>query len=297
MPPQQSILIIGLGYLGEPLAKHLHDTGHQIIGLTKTPAHAALLDAANNYPALPCDLTNRWELAHLATKINAPDQIVLCASSGRGGADAYRTVFLEATQHLHQFFPNSPILFTSSTSVYPQTDGSVVTEESPAEPDRETSCILRQTEDLILSKNGTVARLAGIYGPERSVHLKKFLEGTATIEEDDTHPTRYLNQIHRDDIVSALTLLLDTPEAGGQIYNVTDDTPLTQRACYEFLAEHLETPLPPVAPADTTRKRAWTHKKIANTKLHALGWSPRYPSFKDAVQNDPALLPSIQSKN
>jgi nucleoside-diphosphate-sugar epimerase len=294
MPDKPSILVIGLGYLGQPLADHLHAAGHQVVGITKSPGTAALLDAEHDYVALPCDISNRWELAHLATKISVPTAIIHCASSGRGGADAYRAVFLEATEHLHQFFPKSPILFTSSTSVYPQTDGSLVTEDSPAEPDRETGQILRQTEDLILSKNGTVTRLAGIYGPERSVHLKKFLEGTATIEEDDSHPTRYLNQIHRDDIVSALALLLDTPEAAGQIYNIADDTPLTQRACYQALAEHFKKDLPPVAPADTTRKRAWTHKQISNAKLRALGWSPKYPSFPHAIQNDPALVPSLQ---
>ncbi|MEM8954031.1 MAG: NAD-dependent epimerase/dehydratase family protein [Verrucomicrobiota bacterium] len=297
MPPEKtSILVIGLGYVGEPLAKRLHDAGHEIVGITKTPDHATNLDAANDYAALPCDLANRWEIAHLATKITAPANIILCASSGRGGADAYRSVFFEATQSLHHFFPNSRILFTSSSSVYPQTDGSIVTEDSPAMPERETSRILRETEDLILSRNGTVARLAGIYGPSRSVHLKKFLEGTATIEEDETHPTRYLNQIHRNDIVSALSLLVQTPNATGQIYNVTDDTPLTQRACYEFLAAHFNKPLPPVAPADTKRKRAWTHKQITNFKLRSLGWSPQYPSFPDAIQNDPDLVPSIESK-
>ena len=75
-------------------------------------------------------------------------------------------------------------IFTSSTSVYPQTDGSEVTEDSPADPDRETAQILRETEELILSKEGTVLRLAGLYGPRRSVHLERFLQGTATIEED-----------------------------------------------------------------------------------------------------------------
>jgi nucleoside-diphosphate-sugar epimerase len=297
MPTKHTTLIIGLGYLGESLADHLHAAGHTIVGITKSHGHAALLDASNHYATLPCDLSNSWEIAHLATKVPAPEVIIHCASSGRGGADAYQAVFLEGTQHLQKFFPKSRILFTSSTSVYPQTDGSVVTEASPAEPDRETSRILRQTEDLILSQNGTVARLAGIYGPKRSVHLKRFLEGTATIEEDDAHPSRFLNQIHRDDIITALTLLLDTPEAAGQIYNVADGTPLTQRACYEFLADHFKQPLPPVAPvapADIKRKRAWTHKQVANTKLRALGWSPKYSSFPHAIQNDPALVPSLQ---
>ena len=60
------------------------------------------------------------------------------------------------------------LLFTSSTSVYSQRDGSWVTEESETKPARETGRILLETEKLVLERGGMVARLAGIYGPGRS---------------------------------------------------------------------------------------------------------------------------------
>ena len=65
-------------------------------------------------------------------------------------------------------FPAAKILFTSSTSVYAQCDGSRVTEESETKPLRETSRILLETENFVLDKGGIVARLAGIHGPGRS---------------------------------------------------------------------------------------------------------------------------------
>ena len=92
-------------------------------------------------------------------------------------------------------------LYTSSTSVYAQTDGEWVDETSAAEPRHETGRILRETEDLVRQENGLVARLAGIYGPGRSALLRKFLSGEARIEEGGE---RYLNQAHRDDIAAAL---------------------------------------------------------------------------------------------
>ena len=88
-------------------------------------------------------------------------------------------------RNLRRHFPRRASFFTSSSSVYPQTDGPLVTEESDASPDRETSRILRETEELVLSRGGCVARLAGIYGPGRSFVLKNFLEGTATIEGNE----------------------------------------------------------------------------------------------------------------
>ena len=51
--------------------------------------------------------------------------------------------------------------------------------------------------------------------------------------------------------------------------------------------------LPPERPPDTARKRGWTNKRVSNTKLHAAGWREKFPSWFDALDNDPALVPSI----
>ncbi len=177
-------------------------------------------------------------------------------------------------------FPDSHIFLTSSTSVYGQTDGSEVDEESPAQPDRETGHLLREAEENLIRYQGTVLRLAGIYGPARSVHLKKFLEGTASIETGEI--SRYLNQIHLDDIISAIKHLISLDartQTRGHIYNIADDTPMTQRECYEGLAAIFEKPIPDEAEPNMSRKRAWTNKKISIKKLKSLGWTPNFPSF------------------
>lgn len=203
--------------------------------------------------------------------------VIHCASSGRGGAEQYRRVFLEGARGLIGAFPAARFLFTSSTSVYAQTDGEWVDETSPAEPARETGRILRETEEAVLVAGGTAARLSGIYGPGRSVQLQKFLEGTATIENGGG---RWLNHIHRDDAASAL-LRFASPEAAPGIYNVSDGAPITQIDFYQRLAAHFGKPLPPPGPADLQRKRAWTSKRVRNERLRALGWTPRFPTYID----------------
>jgi len=220
----------------------------------------------------------------------APVGIVHCASSSRGGAEMYRRVYVEGMRHLQATFPQSRVLFTSSTSVYPQTDGSVVTEESDAHPDRETSRLLREAEELALAGGGAVARLAGIYGPGRSFVLKSFLEGTALIEGNEG-AGRCLNQIHREDAAFGLVHILTVAKAG--VYNVVDDHPMTQRECFTHLVALFHRPLPPAAPPNTARKRAWTHKYISNAKLRQSGWAPTYPSYFDALERDADLTPSV----
>ena len=269
----KTCFIAGCGFVGLATARLLHGRGWRVIGGTHATESAAL--AGEAFPVVACDITDRAALS----RIGAVDAVIHCASSRRGGVEQYRAVYLEGARALAETLAPRQFLFTSSTSVYAQTNGSIVTEESPAEPDRETGRILRETEDFLIARGGCVARLAGIYGPARSVLLKKFFAGEAVIEGDGT---RVINQIHRDDIATALADLLDREATG--IFNVSDDEPMTQRAVYEWLAQHFQKPLPPVGPIDPNRKRGWTSKRVSNAKLRALGWTPRYPSFRDAIE-------------
>jgi nucleoside-diphosphate-sugar epimerase len=258
------LLLIGNGYLGQATAREFHAAGWNVVPVSLSGGDGVIA----------CDVSDRAAVATLP----AADFIIHCAASGRGGAEAYQKVYVDGCHYLTEAFPGTPLIFTSSTSVYPQTDGSVVTEASETIPDRETGRLLLEAERITLAAGGTVARLSGIYGPGRSVILKKFLGGEAVIEEDGR---RFLNQIHRDDAARAL-LHLATIHATG-IFNVCDSTPLTQLECYQALARIFLKPLPPSGPRDLNRKRGWTHKRVSNAKLRATGWDPAYPSFLDAV--------------
>jgi hypothetical protein len=76
-----------------------------------------------------------------------------------------------------------------------------------------------------------------------------------------------------------------------------DSVPLQQRALYEELSRRFGLPLPPVGPINMDRKRGWTHKQVQNAKLRSLGWSPIYPSFFDAVENDSGLVTGARASS
>lgn len=258
------LLLVGHGYLGRAIAERFCEAGWEVVAVS----------LSGDDGSLACDVSDGFAVEMLPDA----DAVVHCAASGRGGAEAYQRVYVDGCRNLVARFPGVPVLFTSSTSVYAQVDGSVVTEESPTEPDRDTGRLLLAAEQVVLRVGGTVARLAGIYGPERSVILKKFLSGEAVIEDDGR---RFLNQIHRDDAAEAVFHLLSRRLAG--VFNVCDSTPLTQCGCYEALSRVFERPLPPSGPRDLNRKRGWTHKQVSNGKLVASGWVPEFPSFLDAA--------------
>src|SRR5215470_3548381 len=279
------ILIAGCGYVGEATADLFHSAGWKVEGWVHSNESAARL-SVKPYSIQVIDVSRRADVRKHA---GAFDAVIHCVSSRGGDVEAYCQIYLEGARHLLETFLKAKILFTSSTSVYAQGDGSSVTEESETKPLRETSRILLEVERLVLERGGIVSRLAGIYGPQRSALLSKFLNGTAVF---DPNNDRFVNQAHRDDIASALFLLLNREaQTSTQIYNVVDDQPILQSECYRWLAERLNRPLPPTKKSEQPRKRGDTNKRVSNTKLHQLGWTPAYPTFGDAMEK--SILPSF----
>jgi len=280
------VLIAGCGYVGQATADLLHERGWKLEGWTGSPQSARQLDAK----PYSVRAVNIADLSAVSAVREEFDVVIQCASSGGGDAVAYRRVYLEGARNLLHAFPRARLLMTSSTSVYAQQQGDVVDETSPANPPHERGQILRETEEYVLSHNGIVARLGGIYGPGRSFFLRMFLEGKARSEDAGD---RYVNQAHRDDIASALCLLAEQrANSGGQIYNLVDDEPILARNACQWLSTRLERPLP-VATEKVVRerKRGASNKRVSNQKLHALGWAPRYPNFEVAMVE--SVLPSF----
>ncbi len=279
------VFVIGAGYVGRVLCGLLEGAGHEVRAITRGGGDGALA----------ADVSERGSLSALRERVGAPDAVVHCASAGRGGdrAERYRAVYLEGCRNVVSVLAPERFVFVSSTSVYAQIDGTLVDEASPAMPSAETGNILLEAEAVVLDAGGTVARLAGIYGPGRSYLLKRYLSEEASIDAGAAGDGgRWINQIHRDDAASALASLISGAVAAG-IYNVSDDTPLTQRACYEEFARRFGKGMPGLRRADLGKVRGWSHKRVSNAKLRAIGWAPQFLSYFDALDGDPQLLRSI----
>lgn len=278
------ILIAGCGYAGQAAADLFHAAGWAVEGWTRSARSATSL-SAKPYTLRGVDIS---ESAQVAKCVGTFDAMIHCASSRGGDAETYRRIYLDGARNLVERFPGAKLLITSSTSVYAQRDGSWVTEQSETKPMRQTGRILLEAERLVLDRGGIVARLSGIYGPGRSALLSKFLGGTAIIDSEND---RFVNQVHRDDIASALFMLLRREMGGTQIYNVVDDQPILQSECYRWLARTLNRPLPPIGTSKQQRKRGDSNKCVSNAKLRGLGWAPQYPTFPEAMER--SILPSF----
>jgi nucleoside-diphosphate-sugar epimerase len=275
------VLIIGCGYVGLSLGRKLVSGGYKVDGLRRSSdADDEMRDAG--ITPVHADIT-----ATLASLQTNYDYVVNLASSTRGGVDEYRSVYLSGTTRILEWLQNHPpkrYIYTSSTSVYAQHDGSWVTEENSANPGSETSKILRATEDVILNQNhipSIILRTSGIYGPGRGHLYKQFLKGEALLREDGEN---YINMVHVDDVAGAIHRCFDSGSTG--IYNLTDDEPVTQRAFFSWLAAKLNKPFPPSAPADPKRKRGLTDKRVSNAKLKSqTDYVFKYPTFREGYSS------------
>jgi len=284
------VLIVGCGYVGLPLGAELVRQGHEVFGVRRSSGAGPELTAAGIHP-LVADITRPADLAALP---GAFDWVVNCVSSTQGGVEEYRQVYLQGTRNLIDWLlPLRPRKFVhiSSTSVYGQTDGSLVKETSATEPASETSRVLVETEQVLQNAAidrqfpAVILRVAGIYGPDRGHLFHQYVKNEVKIAGKGE---RIINMIHRDDLVRVIIAALKNGRAG-EIYNAVDDEPVTQLTFFRWLSETLGKWMPPFATEaeNASRKRGLTNKKVSNRRLKMeLGCQFRYPTFRQGYTEE-----------
>jgi nucleoside-diphosphate-sugar epimerase len=278
------VLVIGAGYIGWPLALELKKLGHEVTAIKRSPDPENKFSAAG-ISLITADVTKPETLKQIQFPF---DWVVNVLSSSKGGVEEYRQVYLEGTRNLIRFFEKNPpkkYVYTSSTSVYGQTDGSAVKETHPTEPASETGKILVETEKLLLDSfqsarfPAIVLRVAGIYGPYRGHLFHQLLKNEAKIPGKGE---RIINMIHQDDVVGSIIAALKSGRPG-EIYNVVDDEPLAMVHFFRWLSETLGKWMPDFVSEEEggPKKRAVTNKKVQNRRLKMeLGYQFKYPTFR-----------------
>jgi nucleoside-diphosphate-sugar epimerase len=215
------LVILGCGYVGTAVAREALKAGLRVEALTRNSGRAAELAALGAHPVVADLAADTWH-GRLAP---GADLVLNCVSSGGGGLEGYRRSYVEGMRSLLAWAQRDPagtLVYTSSTSVYPQDGGGVVDEEAPTEGAGETGRILLEAEELLRRGSGAcgrwfILRLAGIYGPERHHLLEQVRTGAAEIAGSGT---QHLNLAHRDDICAAVLAAFAAPASlSGGIFN------------------------------------------------------------------------------
>ncbi|UQS90588.1 SDR family oxidoreductase [Pseudomonas chlororaphis subsp. piscium] len=271
-----SVLIAGCGDVGSRLAKQLLAENWQVYGLRRRVAQLpeGVIGVAGDLFSEQCPVA--WPTTPL-------DYLVYSAAATEHDEAGYRAAYVEGLTHVLGWLKQngqSPkrLLFVSSSSVYGQKDGEWIDETSPAQADGYSGRLMLEAEQVAL-QSGTPAslvRLTGIYGPGREWLLNQVRQGYRVAID----PPLYGNRIHADDAAGLLAFLLQADRRGVALedcYIGVDDAPAPLAEVVDWLREYLGV----TEWAENSSVRRSGSKRCSNARAKALGWEPRYPSFRE----------------
>jgi putative transcription antitermination factor YqgF len=284
-------LIVGCGELGLRVARRWLSRGDRVVGITRSEARAETLAAAGIEPAV-LDVTAAdpgWTA--LLAAIGRPATVLWSVGFDRSGTASYHDVHVAGLGRLLDALashaaPGPPprVVFASSTGVWGDEQGGIVTEATPAAPSREAGRILVEAEQLLAAHPagpGTALRFAGLYGPGRLPRLADLRAGRPIAADPDS----WLNLVHLDDAAAVVEAVADADAPRG-LYVVSDGRPVRRREWYVRLAELAGGP-PPAWDRSAPRSRGGDKRVDPGAVLADLGLRLAYP---DALAALPALV-------
>lgn len=241
----ETVSVLGCGWLGLPLAKHLVGLGYSVKGSATTNRHLDKLSSVGVKPfVIDIAKLTSGVLSFLRSHILIINIPVFN--------------FVDYKNLLHQIEESSieKLLFTSSTSVYPNIND-VITEEEGVEF---SDSPLVAIEKLFMSSaeiSTTVIRFGGLIGYDRNP-VNFFPSGKLV-----QNPLSNVNMIHRDDCVGLIEQII-VQGAWGEIFNCCADSHPTKREFYTKIANEQRLEPPHFEEPEKTEYKIISSKKVKN---------------------------------
>lgn len=278
------LFCFGLGYSAEVLARRLAAAGWQVSGTAATAESLGRI-AQVGYAGLRFDGTAA--APSVSAALVEATHVLVSAPPGKAGDPALRwhDADLRSARRLKW------IGYLSTVGVYGDRKGGWVDEEIPVAPlserSRQRVAAERAWQELGAEsgKRVEIFRLAGIYGPGRSV-IDDLRRGTA---RRIVKPGQVFNRIHVEDI--ATTLQAAIGRAGlHRIYNVSDDEPAASQDVLLYAAQLMRMQPPEPLSFDLADLTPMTRsfyaecKRVSNRRIKDdLGVVLTYPTFREGL--------------
>jgi nucleoside-diphosphate-sugar epimerase len=296
------VLLAGAsGALGIPLTRRLVRHGHQVLGLTRSPAAARRLAALGATPVV-ADVLNCRTLRGALDGLTADAVIHELTAlrkaptrhSGMAETDRLRTegttILLAAAEILGatRFLTQSMIFGYG----YRDHGDQVVTEDDPFgcpagnAGDPHIRAMRSAEEQAFAAPEGIALRYGLLYGGDAPQVRTLLAERRLPVA-----PGGLLGWIHHDDAAAATVAALENGRAG-QAYNLVDDLPASWLDVFSTMADAFGAPPPRRLPAWLMRLVAPyvaafavdTSMRVANDKARReLGWQPAYPTYRHGI--------------
>ncbi len=313
------------GALGRQLVPRLVERGHEVTGMTRTPAKQALISELGARPVV-ADAFDAEQVASAVASAE-PEVIVheLTEISDLGNMRNLDKAFkstnrlrTEGTDHLlaagRAVGVKRFVAQSFAAWVYERTGSWVKTEEDPVDPDpigpiHETFEGIMYVENAVTGADwttGIALRYGGFYGPGTSLwtggeHLEPIRQRKFPIAGDGEGVWSF---IHIEDAADATVAAVERGDRG--VYNITDDSPELVRDWLPGMAEVIGAPRPRRVPKWLARLAAGKPGVIMMTELRGasnakakreLDWNPRYPSWREGFAELPGAADTPAASN
>jgi len=244
----KNITILGLGWLGLPLAKSLIKKGINVIGTSTSDDKIEYINTYQHLSAVKWSLEEKIPAILIENSKNADICIIAIPAS-----HVFKN--LETVIDFLQKLPASTeIILISSTGVYPEK--LALADENYKFNEIELTNSNIQIEQKIagsISHRLTILRLAGLIGPNR--HPIKQLQGRIDIPNGDSP----VNLVHLNDVISFIELLIQEQKFG-DIVNICHPSHPTREEYYTAAADYFQFPRPTFIKGSSKNKQIDSEK-------------------------------------
>ena len=281
------LFCFGIGFSAEALIRYLSAADWSVSGTVRSADKAARLIAAGVDAHV-------WDGTALTpaiiAKLNASSHLLISVPPGEDGDP----VLLAASDVIRAMPALSWLGYLSTTGVYGDTNGAWVNETTPLNPSSDRSRRRVEAEQGWQALHGNdglpvhIFRLAGIYGPGRSVFNQIKARNAKRIDK----PGHAFSRIHVDDIARVLAASIAKPNPGA-VYNVCDNEPAPPAEVTSYACELLDMEPPPLEDFATVKDRMspmalsfWLdNRRVDNTHIRKeLGVKLRHPDYRSGLQ-------------
>lgn len=237
----EKISIIGLGWLGLPLAQKLQTDGNCTVAGSKSSsegveeAQALGLDCQLLNTTLDLSLRNPG----IKALFSCDTFVITLPPNGHHGLKKYASIVVALAKSA-EYCGAKRIIFTSSISVYGR-QANIVTEQSYCEPITDSGDTILAAEEAILAAVKIpvcIVRFGGLFGDDRLP--QNWMQNKTHFD----YPNHSINMVHRVDAVNALAAIIESDWSENKIYNVVVAMHPTRYEYYNKLAVDHSLPLP-----------------------------------------------------
>lgn len=254
------LLILGCGYTGTAALRQAVARGLPVIATTRSEERAEVLRAEGARVLCAARLD-----ASVREHVDEHTHVIVSFQPDPATDDVVAPCLAGAHS----------VAYISSTGVYGDLRGRIDDQSLVPSPPSERAARILRAEALYRAQGAAVLRAAGIYGPDRGLHMR-VMRGEHKLPGDGT---RVVSRIHVEDL-AAFALAAAKP-ARAQTFVIGDTDPSRQIDVVRFICETYGCAMPESQPLDQVPASLRADREVDSTRAQTLlGVQLRYPSYR-----------------